>query len=236
MIEGMTEKSNRLLNISMVLLALLFLTIFVAPVAAAPAPPTFVSAATNTAGTVITITFSEAMARPGLRAAHEFTYSINGGHARPFRAIALSSGSNTMIDLTISGTPIAYGETVTINYAAGTVRARNGGILASFSNGPVTNNVPAPGTPISYTVTYDSNGVTDGTVPIDSNTYVTGASVTVLGNTGDLVWEGGGDHTFNGWNTSPDGSGVSYSPGATFTMGSADVTLYAQWAILVFPS
>jgi uncharacterized repeat protein (TIGR02543 family) len=204
-----------------------------------PAPPTFVSAATNADGTVITITFSGAMASPTRGAAHEFTYSINGGHAQPFRAIGLNPGSNTMIDLTIGGRPIKYGETITIRYMgfmAGTVKAQNGGVLQSFSNKPVANNVQAPGQPVSYAVNYDSNGATGGTVPIDPNTYLTGTSITVLGNTGDLVWEGGGGYTFNGWNTLPDGSGISYSPGDTFAMGSADVTLYAQWAIIVFPS
>lgn len=36
-------------------------------------------------------------------------------------------------------------------------------------------------------------------------------------------------YTFAGWNTAADGSGTSYSGGATFPMGTADVTLYAQW-------
>ncbi|HBX24233.1 MAG TPA: hypothetical protein DEF34_11480, partial [Desulfotomaculum sp.] len=50
----------------------------------------------------------------------------------------------------------------------------------------------------TYTVTYDGNGNTSGSVPVDSNTYITGATVTVLGNTGNLVKTG---YTFAGWNT-----------------------------------
>ena len=215
------------MSISIVLLALSLLAIFIAPVAAAPAPPTFVSATTNTAGTVITITFSEAMARSIFRAGHEFTYSINGGRAQSFRAIAINSGGNTMIDLTISGRPIASGETVTVRYMAGTVKAQNGGTLASFRNEPVTNAVPTFNAPVLYTVTYDGNGATGGTVPTDPNTYPTGATVPVQGNTGNLVRAG---YTFDGWNTSPDGTGmIFYNPGDTFTIGSADVTLYAMW-------
>ncbi len=53
-------------------------------------------------------------------------------------------------------------------------------------------------------------------------------TVTVLGNTGSLVRDG---YTFAGWNTASNGSGDAYSGGATFTMGSADVVLYAQWLI-----
>ncbi len=76
-------------------------------------------------------------------------------------------------------------------------------------------------------VIYDGNGNTGGTVPIDGNAYVAGDTVTVLGNTGNLVKTGS---NFAGWNTAADGSGTSYAPGDTFVMGSADVTLFARWA------
>ncbi|MGE5355625.1 MAG: MopE-related protein [Deltaproteobacteria bacterium] len=77
-----------------------------------------------------------------------------------------------------------------------------------------------------YTVTYDGNGNTGGTAPVDGNSpYASGATVTVLGNTGSLVKTG---YTFNNWNTAADGSGTSYAPAATFTI-SANTTLYAQW-------
>ena len=40
----------------------------------------------------------------------------------------------------------------------------------------------------TYTVTYFGNNNTGGTVPVDSNSpYNSGATVTVLGNTGNLV-------------------------------------------------
>ena len=38
-------------------------------------------------------------------------------------------------------------------------------------------------------------------------------------------------YTFTGWNTAANGSGTAYAAGATFTMGAANVTLYAQWTI-----
>jgi uncharacterized repeat protein (TIGR02543 family) len=78
-----------------------------------------------------------------------------------------------------------------------------------------------------YTVTYSGNTSTGGTVPVDAGTYIAGATVTVLGNTGNLAKTG---FTFGGWNTAADGSGTSYAPAATFTMGSANVTLYAKWS------
>jgi hypothetical protein len=80
----------------------------------------------------------------------------------------------------------------------------------------------------TYTVSYDGNGSTGGTAPVDaSSPYADGATVTVLGNSGSLVKT---DSTFNNWNTAADGSGTSYAPSATFTIN-ADTTLYAQWML-----
>jgi uncharacterized repeat protein (TIGR02543 family) len=82
------------------------------------------------------------------------------------------------------------------------------------------------GTPSTYTVTYGGNGATGGNVPVDSNVYSEGQTVTVLGNTGSLVRTG---YSFGGWNTQAAGSGTTYSTGQTFVMGTANVALYAQW-------
>ena len=78
----------------------------------------------------------------------------------------------------------------------------------------------------TFTVTYDGNGNTGGSVPVDSAAYEEGNEVTVLGNSGGLVRDG---YTFAGWNTEGDGTGTAYAKGDTFAMGSADVVLYAQW-------
>ena len=80
----------------------------------------------------------------------------------------------------------------------------------------------------TYTVTYDGNGNTGGSAPVDSYDYLSGATVTVLGNTGSLVKTGS---TFDGWNTADDGSGTSYVASDTFTMGSENLTLYAEWTV-----
>ena len=81
----------------------------------------------------------------------------------------------------------------------------------------------------TYTVTYKGNGNTGGAPPTDSAKYATGAKVAVKGNTGNLARAG---YSFNGWNTTANGSGTAYAAGATFTMGSANVTLYANWKLL----
>lgn len=82
-----------------------------------------------------------------------------------------------------------------------------------------------------YTVTYDGNGNTHGTIPVDNNTYPEGHIVTVLGNTGNLALIDGVTDAlgFDGWNTEKDGHGTNYSTRTTFTMGASDMVLYAQW-------
>ncbi|MFC3801520.1 S-layer homology domain-containing protein [Cohnella sp. GCM10012308] len=77
----------------------------------------------------------------------------------------------------------------------------------------------------TYTVSYQGNGATSGSAPADSD-YAEGVTVSVDGNTGNLARTG---YTFAGWNTQADGSGTDYAAGASFTMGTADVTLYAKW-------
>ncbi|WP_178986187.1 InlB B-repeat-containing protein [Winogradskyella helgolandensis] len=76
----------------------------------------------------------------------------------------------------------------------------------------------------NYTVSYDGNGNTGGTAPAANNgNYNT--SITLPG-VGSLVRTG---FAFNGWNTATNGSGTHYNAGASYTIGSANTTLYAEW-------
>ncbi|AFM13026.1 InlB B-repeat-containing protein [Turneriella parva] len=93
------------------------------------------------------------------------------------------------------------------------------------NTGEATSGQTAAATP-TFTILYAGNGNTGGTVPVDSNNYPAGASFTVLGNTGTLVKTG---FVFAGWNTLANGTGTAYSAGSTYSMGSANVTLYAAW-------
>jgi hypothetical protein len=78
----------------------------------------------------------------------------------------------------------------------------------------------------TYIVTYDGNGNTGGTAPVDgSSPYNASSSVTILGNTGTLVQSGS---AFDGWNTQSDGSGTAYQPGDIFIIN-ANTILYAVW-------
>jgi hypothetical protein len=73
----------------------------------------------------------------------------------------------------------------------------------------------------TYTVTYNGNENTSGTVPTDNNTYLDGANVPLAGNTGSLAKT---DYTFGGWSLAPNGTAVT-----TYTMGTSNVTFYAVW-------
>jgi uncharacterized repeat protein (TIGR02543 family) len=132
------------------------------------------------------------------------TVTVLGNTGSPVlsRSGYIFAGWNTLANGT--GTPYDGGDTFTIN--------ANTTLYAQW-------------TPV-YTVTYNGNTNTSGSVPVDgSSPYTSGSTVTVLGNTGPLIKTG---YTFTGWNTAANGSGTSYSPSSTFTIN-ANTTLYAQW-------
>ncbi len=82
----------------------------------------------------------------------------------------------------------------------------------------------------TFTVTYDGNGKTSGSVPTDATAYSSGTTVTVKGNTGNLAKTG---WTFAGWNTNATGTGTNYAAGSgTFSI-TANTTLYAKWTCTV---
>ena len=156
-----------------------------------------------------------------------------------------STGGSAPVD---AGNPHAYNSTVTVAANASLVRsgysflgwntAANGSGNFYPATGAVTFVMGAGNLTLfaqwaisSYSVAYNGNGSTGGSAPVDgANPHGVGSTVTVLANTGGLVRA---NHAFNGWNTAADGSGVAYpaSGAATFSMGSSNVTLYAQWTI-----
>jgi uncharacterized repeat protein (TIGR02543 family) len=80
----------------------------------------------------------------------------------------------------------------------------------------------------NMTVTYNGNGQTAGTAPVDAVLYSLNDWVTVLGNDGADPLEKTG-YVFTGWNTKSDGTGSTYVKDSQFQMGTGDVTLYAIW-------
>lgn len=79
-----------------------------------------------------------------------------------------------------------------------------------------------------YTVTYDDNDATSGSIPaVSGSKYVSGSNVTLAMNTGSLDKSG---YSFNGWNTAPGGGGTHYDAGGTLSSIGANTTLYAEWS------
>jgi len=77
-------------------------------------------------------------------------------------------------------------------------------------------------TVITHTITYNVNG---GTGSMAAKTVNEGSAVSLDAN---LFTRSG--YTFVGWNISAGSGTVLYGDGASYTMGTADVTLYAVWA------
>jgi uncharacterized repeat protein (TIGR02543 family) len=81
--------------------------------------------------------------------------------------------------------------------------------------------------PASYTITYNANGATSGTVP-SAGTLTTGTTFSASTNSGTLVKTG---YEFAGWNTSAAGTGTPIAVSGVVTTTS-NLILYAKWTII----
>src|ERR1035437_1693205 len=71
----------------------------------------------------------------------------------------------------------------------------------------------------TYTVTFNGNGSTGGSMANESASVATALSANAFTRTG---------YTFTGWNTAANATGTAYANGASYPF-SASTTLYAQW-------
>ena len=168
-------------------------------------------------------------------------YSVTGNPAYTV-TYASNGGTGTMTD---SDSPYIEGATVTLlnnGFTAPANKTFNGWIVTDAESSPVTilNNqftMPASNVTVTaqwadagsttYSVTYDPNGATSGSVPTDNTAYNSGESVTVQGNSGNLTKTG---NAFNGWCMNAEGTGTVYGPNNTTTFNiTANTTLYAKW-------
>jgi len=102
--------------------------------------------------------------------------------------------------------------------ASGTWKSSSGGSGTFYAN---------RSTLLKYTITYNGNGNTGGSVPVNSNTYYSLSTTTVSNNTGSLVKTG---YVFSGWNTLANGSGKYFATSSVLIFDPANVTLYAVWS------
>ncbi|HPA72121.1 MAG TPA: Ig-like domain-containing protein, partial [Spirochaetota bacterium] len=105
------------------------------------------------------------------------------------------------------------------------VAAGNTNISASLDDGERVVTSPSVFFIVTeYSVKYDGNGATSGTVPAEQ-CYSPPATVFIAGQ-GSLARTG---YTFSGWNDASDGSGTAYAAGAS--VGGASLVLHAQWTL-----
>ncbi len=180
---------------------------------------------TSNAGTSVTITANKIFVAQW--SAQSFSITYDGNTA--------TSGSMTAGSYVAGGVPYAMaanGFTKTGYNFAGwhTTPAGTGGTDYAVGAGYSTAAnlvLYAKWTPASYTITYNGNGSTGGTVPT-AGTLTTGTTFNADSNSGSLVKTG---YTFAGWNTAANGSGSSIATNGVVTTTS-NLTLYAQWTII----
>jgi uncharacterized repeat protein (TIGR02543 family) len=180
---------------------------------------------TSNAGTSVTITANKIFVAQW--SAQSFSITYDGNTA--------TSGSITAGSYVAGGVPYAVaanGFTKTGYNFAGwhTASAGTGGTDYAVGAGYSTAAnliLYAKWTPASYTITYNGNGSTGGTVPT-AGTLTTGTTFNADSNSGSLVKTG---YTFAGWNTAANGSGTSIAINGVVTTTS-NLTLYAQWSII----
>jgi uncharacterized repeat protein (TIGR02543 family) len=140
-----------------------------------------------------------------------------------------STGGSLYGDVYVSGTQITLTASPNTGYQFDYWKNTSTGNSVSTSN-PYTLTLNADLTlePVfktastTYTVTYFSNGASSGTAA--SPQSFTSGSITLAGQN-TLVKD---EYYFNGWNTTPSGSGTNYAAGATYST-TANLTLYAKW-------
>lgn len=106
----------------------------------------------------------------------------------------------------------------TLNFRIGTM---NTNVQSTLPSGKIRTVILSSGTSSTNAVTFMENGGTgymasqlgSSSAALNSNTYTRSG------------------YAFTGWNTKSDGTGTSYSEGATYNFGSASSMLFAQWAI-----
>lgn len=107
--------------------------------------------------------------------------------------------------------------------AAGVNYNRGGTLIIPTSN--VT--LYAKWAALSYTLTYSANGGIDA--PVASTGLTTGQTFALSTSAPTRT-----DYWFNGWSTSLDTNGSTFSSGASFTMGVGNVTLHAIWVANIY--
>ena len=152
------------------------------------------------------------------------TFNVNGGSGSPSSTSVTQASAGASVTLATQNTLSKTGNTFSGWNTASDGTGTNYSAGSSYTPG-ANITLYAKWTADTYTVSYNANSATSGSVPSDqTKTY--GVNLTLRTNSGSLARTG---YTFAGWNTAANGSGTSYSAGGTYSTNAADV-LYAEWA------
>lgn len=77
----------------------------------------------------------------------------------------------------------------------------------------------------THTITYNANTADSGSIPVDSNLYISTDSIIVLGNVNNLIKSG---YVLDHWNSAADASETDYQIASSVNI-TADTVLYAVW-------
>ena len=153
------------------------------------------------------------------------SYDPNGGSGAPVQASVNASSTATVSSTQPTRTGYTFSSWNTALDGSGTQYAPS----ATFTMPANAVTLYAQWTIDSYNVVYDANSGSGAPATASLN-Y--GSTVTISATRPTRT-----GYTFSGWNTVADGSGISYawngsafSP-ASFTLGAANVTLFAQWSV-----
>lgn len=157
---------------------------------------------------------------------HTVAFNANGGSGAPGNQTK-TYGSTIWLSST---KPVRTGYTFTgwNTDIKGKGTPYNAGSEYGFDQNGGTATLYAQWKPITYKISYNGNGSTDGTTGASSHTYGTVSKLTANG----FARAG---YTFEGWNTKADGSGTAYNDRTSIsnltTVDGQTITLYAQWRL-----
>ena len=152
----------------------------------------------------------------------ELTVTANGG-AYEFKEPNGSSSSSQDEENWVA---VEYSEASSITITLGARQSGGASFGVAFVDAD-WDVLPSRVTPAltAYTLSYNANDATSGSVPSDQDSTVNSSTVTLAAPQGNLVKN---SCSFGGWNTRQDGTGANYLDTESITM-TADTTLYAKW-------
>jgi uncharacterized repeat protein (TIGR02543 family) len=147
-----------------------------------------------------------------------FTASITNFDSS-FQWTAQSSLGNAAISATGAVVVTGVNPLTQVTLTVGTSRA-------SYTSGSAASTVT---TLQLLQVTYDGNGSTGGSGPVDSTQYASSATAVILENPSQSGFSLSGNNLV-GWTLNSSGTGQVYQAGNSLQLASTSVTLYAKWS------